>query len=257
MNGVGLKVLGPLEAAVEGRRVELPKGGQRVLLAVLALNAGEVVQLEQLLDHLWGDRLPDRPRGALYSCVSRLRQWLDRHAPGSAGLLATSSGGYVLDLGPGGVDLLRFRALMREAAAAGERRDLAVQSARLREALALWRGPVLANVRSDALQQTEVPRLTEEYLRAVEWRCEVGLALGEHDEMVGELRALTDRYPFRERLWWQLMLALSRSGRRVEALAAYRKVSSQLRTEFGVDPDLELRRLQTAILRDDHSVLSL
>src|SRR5690349_23920702 len=127
MYGVGLKVLGPLEAAVDGRRAELPKGGQRVLLAALALNAGQVVPLEQLLDHLWGDRLPDRPRGALYSCVSRLRQWLDRHAPGSAGLLATSSGGYVLELGPGGLDLLCFRALMREAAAAGERRDLAAQ----------------------------------------------------------------------------------------------------------------------------------
>ncbi|MDL4815557.1 AfsR/SARP family transcriptional regulator [Actinomadura opuntiae] len=257
MDGVGLKVLGPLEAVVDGRRVELPKGGQRVLLAALALNAGQVVPVEHLLDHMWGDRLPDRPRGALYSCVSRLRQWLDRHSPGSAELLTTSSGGYVLELGPGRLDLLRFRALTREAAAAGERGDLAAQSAVLREALALWRGPVLANVRSDTLQQTEVPRLTEEYLRAVERRCEVGLELGEHDGMVGELRALTDRYPFRERFWWQLMLALSRSGRRVEALAAYRKVSSQLRDEFGVDPDLELRRLQMAILRDDHSVLSL
>jgi DNA-binding SARP family transcriptional activator len=257
MNGVGIGVLGPLEAVVDGRRVELPKGGQRVLLASLALNAGRVVPVEQLLEHLWGDRLPDRPRGALYSCVSRLRQWLDRHSPGAAHQLTTSSGGYVLELEPGALDLLRFRALVRDAATAGERGDLDAQSALLGDALALWRGPVLGNVRSDGLQRTEVPRLTEEYLRAVERRCEVGLALGEHDGLVGELRALTDRYPFRERFWWQLMLALSRSGRRVEALAAYRKVSSQLRDEFGVDPDLELRRLQMAILRDDHSVLSL
>ncbi|MWK38897.1 hypothetical protein GEV43_35970 [Actinomadura sp. J1-007] len=256
MQGVCFRVLGPFEATVDGRRTGLPRGGQRVLLATLVLNAKEVVPVERLLDHLWGERLPDQPRGALYSCLSRLRTWLDRQRPGAAELLATSSGGYVMEAGPESLDLLRHRELVREAEAAGENGDLAERSAALQAALDLWQEPVLPNVRSDSLQREEVPRLTEEYLRTVERRCEAGLALGENDGVVAELRTLTGRYPFRERLWRLLMLALVRSGRRVEALRAYRQVSSQLRDEFGVDPDLELRRLQVAILRDDRAVIA-
>src|SRR5919108_663927 len=132
-----------------------------------------------------------------------------------------------------------------------ERGDLEREAAALAEALALWRGPVLTDVHSDALHRDLVPRLKEEWLRALERWHRVNLALGRHDELVGELRVLIRKYPFHERFWHQLMLALYRCGRQVEALEAYGEVSGYLRDELGVDPSRELRHLHTAILRSD------
>ncbi len=255
VQAVTFKVLGPFEAYFGDRRARLPKSGQRILLATLVLNASQVVPVEEVFDHLWCDRQPDRPREALHSCVSRLRQWLDRQAPGAAGLLATSSGGYVMEIDPRHLDLPRFEDLTGTAAAARDRGDPAAQAAALGAALELWRGPAMSNVPSESLHRGRALRLTEQYLRTVEWWAEVELALGRYERLVGELRTLTVRYPFRERFWRQLMLALYGSGRRVEALDAYGRISARLRDEFGVDPTLELRDLQVAILRDDRGVL--
>ncbi|PRX98048.1 AfsR/SARP family transcriptional regulator [Allonocardiopsis opalescens] len=249
-------VLGPFEAVFDGRRIPIPRGRQRVLLASLVLNANDVVSVDELLERLWGDRLPSRPRGALQTCLTRLRHWLDAYAEGASELVRTSSAGYVMELPDHSVDLLRARRLLREAEAAAGRGDLLGQSIALTAVLGLWRGAVLSDVRSDSLHRDVVPRLAEEYLRALEWRCEVGLALGRHDELVGDLVAVTRRYPFQERFWQQLMIALCRCGRQVEALAAYRQVSTHLRDEIGIDPGPELRKLHVAILRNDLAVMS-
>ncbi|GAA4086692.1 AfsR/SARP family transcriptional regulator [Actinomadura miaoliensis] len=253
---ISFGVLGPFEAAFRGRLTRIPRGRQRLLLAALVLKANEVVSVEELLDRVWGDRLPDCPRGALQTCLTRVRQWLDAHEDGASEAIKTSSTGYVLQLRPADVDLLRFHGLVGEARAAGERGDRAAELAALTEALSLWRGPALSDVRSDSLQQEVVPRLAEDHLRTMEWRNEVGLALGRHREIVGDLRSMTACHPLRERFWRQLMLALCRCGRQAEALAAYQQVSTRLREEIGIDPGPELRNLHVAILRNDAAVMS-
>ncbi|NYI07613.1 AfsR/SARP family transcriptional regulator [Allostreptomyces psammosilenae] len=245
------RVLGPLEVDVDGRRIALPTGNQRTLLATLLLNANEVVPVESLVEQVWGDDLPRQPRGALQTCLTRLRHSLDRHGRDLSRAISTSAAGYVIEVGSDRLDLLRFRELVQRARRAEERGDLAAESDCLTEALALWRGPVLPEVRSDWLHRGVVSRLTEKQLWVLERRNEIDLSLGRHKELVGELRAAICAHPFRERLWQQLMLALYRSGRQAEALHAYQQLSARLREELGIDPGVELRRLHTAILRSD------
>jgi DNA-binding SARP family transcriptional activator len=242
------RILGPLEVAVETRRVPVAAGKQRVLLATLLLSANRIVPLEELTERLWGGDPPRRPRGALHTYVTRLRQTLDRYGE-APGPIRTSAAGYGIEVTS--LDLIRFRELVGEARAAGERGDLAAESAGLTQALALWRGPILPDVRSDSLHRDVVPSLIEEHLRTLERRCEVDLALGRHDRLVGELRALTGKHPFHERFWAQLMLALYRSGRTAEALETYGEVAAALRDRLGVSPGPEIRDLHIAILRDD------
>lgn len=247
MHSLEFRVLGPLEVAIGARRVRVAAGKQRVLLATLLLSANHIVPLEELTERLWGADPPRRPRGAVQTNVTRLRQTLDRHAD----VIRTSAAGYGVELTAAGLDLIRFRALVAEARAKGERGDLAAESAGLREALALWRGPILPDVRSDSLHRDIVPSLVEEHLRTLERRHEVELALGRHEGLVGELRALTGKHPHHERFWSQLMRALCRCGRPAAALEAYGEIADSLRRVLGVCPGPEIRDLHTAILRDD------
>ncbi|MEV0405781.1 AfsR/SARP family transcriptional regulator [Actinoallomurus sp. NPDC050550] len=247
MHGPVFRVLGPLEATVNGCQVTVPAGKQRTLLATLLLGANQVVSLDELTERLWDDAPPRRPRGALHTYVTRLRQMLDRHGPGTGDLIRTAAAGYLIEVSD--LDLTRFRRLVAEARAASERGDLASESDALTEGLALWRGPVLHDVRSDSLHRDVVPSLTEEHLRALDRRQEVDLALGRHARLVGELRALTARYPLHERFWRHLMLALHGCGRSAEALEAYGMASACLRDRLGVCPGPETRDLHTAILR--------
>ncbi len=242
------RVLGPLEVTVGTRRVAVAAGKQRVLLATLLLSANQIVPVDELADRLWGGDRPRGPRGALQTYVTRLRQTLD---PGGAAPIHTSAAGYGIEVASAGLDLIRFREMAGRARTAGARGDLAAESAGLNEALALWRGPILPDVRSDSLHRDVVPSLTEEHLRTLERRHEVDLALGRHDRLVGELRALTGRHPFHERFWGQLMVALYRCGRPAEALEAYGEVTASLRRGLGVCPGPEVRDLHVAILRDD------
>jgi DNA-binding SARP family transcriptional activator len=252
VHGLEFRILGPLEVAVETRHIPVAAGKQRVLLATLLLSANRTVPLEELTERLWGGDPPRRPRGAVHTYVTRLRQTLDRCGESPErrdGLIRTSAAGYGIEVTS--LDLIRFRELVGAARAAGERGDLAAESIGLTQALALWRGPILPDVRSDSLHRDVVPSLIEEHLRTLERRCEVDLALGRHDRLVGELRTLTGRHPFHERFWAQLMLALYRSGRTAEALETYGEVATALRDRLGISPGPEIRDLHTAILRDD------
>jgi len=247
-------VLGPLEVLdAQGRRLALGGPKQRALLAVLLLHAGQVVAVERLVDELWGEDPPDTAAHVLQVYVANLRKVLDPHRPRRAagGVLRTQAPGYLAEPGPEALDLARFERLAAEGRAALAASDAEKAASLLRSALALWRGPALADVVLEASGQGEVARLEERRLAALEERIEADLALGRQAELVGELQALVAAQPLRERMRGQLMLALYRAGRQAEALAAYQQTREVLADELGIDPSRQLQELQRAVLVQD------
>ena len=245
------RVLGPVEARAEGRPLALAGARQRALLAVLLLHAGEPVSRERLIADLWGERPPAGAVKTVQAVVSRLRRALG----GEAARLVSSAAGYRLRVEPDELDLGRFERLCadgRRALAAGRHERAA---ARLRAALAEWRGPPLADVSFEPFAAPEVARLEDLRAAAVEDRVEADLAMGRGAELVAELEGLVAAEPLRERLRGQLMLALYRAGRQGEALDAYRDVVRTLDSELGLRPGPELERLQRAILAHDPALL--
>ena len=241
MTLVEVRLLGPLEVAVDGRLLDVRRQKQRALLALLALRAGEVVPTDRLVDELWGDEPPKAAVGSLQNFVSELRKML------GADLLVTRSPGYVLDISREAVDVHRFERIVREVGnAAPEQR-----AASVREALALWRGPALADVQLEHAMVAEAARLEESRLAAWEDRLEAELELGRQSQVVGELESVVAKHPLRERPVGLLMLALYRGGRQADALDAYRRARETLIDELGIDPSPELQRLEQAILRQD------
>ncbi len=153
----------------------------------------------------------------------------------------------MLSVEPEELDLAGFEQLVADARGAVPK----TAAARLREALALWRGPALADLAYESFAQVEIARLEELRLTVLEQRIEADLALGRHAELVGELEALVTRFPLREPLRGQLMLALYRAGRQAEALDAYRAARRELVEELGLEPSEELQRLEQAILQHE------
>jgi YVTN family beta-propeller protein len=238
------RLLGPVEAVIGGRPVALGGAKQRALLAALLLDANEVVSTGRLTEALWGEDAPASAAKSLQVHVSRLRHEL-------AERLVTRAPGYVLQVAPEEVDLLQFERLVEEA-----RRDLAEgrpQEAadRLRDALALWRGPALADLALEPVARFAAPRLEEERLAALEDRIEADLACGRAGELVGELRGLVDDHPLRERLRAQQMLALYRAGRQADALSAFQDARRRLVGELGIEPGARLQQLERQILDQD------
>jgi DNA-binding SARP family transcriptional activator/ABC-type branched-subunit amino acid transport system substrate-binding protein len=243
------RVLGPL-AVRDGER-ELRLGGirQRSLLAILLLQAPEPVAADRLIEELWGEALPEDAHTALHQHVSRLRKALEPHA-----VVITRPSGYAAEIADGALDLHRFERLCdggRRALEAG-RPDAA--AATLREALGLWRGRPLADLDHEPFAREAIARLDEAWIEATELRIEADLALGRDAELVGELQTLVRRHPLRERPRRQLMLALYRSGRQAEALAAYADARATLVEELGLEPGQELQRTQRAILAQDRGL---
>jgi DNA-binding SARP family transcriptional activator len=237
------RILGPLEVLDGDRLVEVAGQRQRSLLAVLLLHANQVVSASRLIEELWPDEASDSLGGALQASVSRLRKSLGTGAE----LLVTLPTGYLIRLGGDQLDLDRFERLVREAG------DTEAQEAadRLRDALALWRGPALADFVYEPFAQAAIGRLEEVHLLAVEMRIDADLALGRHAALVAELDALVAEHPLRERLRGQLMLALYRSGRQAEALTAYQTARRVLVDELGIEPSHALQELERAMLRQD------
>jgi class 3 adenylate cyclase len=241
MSLLEVRLLGPLEAGVEGRQLELRRKKQRELLAILALRAGEVVSTDRLVDELWGEAPPKAAVGSLQNLVSELRKVL----PGD--VLVTRAPGYVLEVERDAVDAHRFERLARESRDA----DPKQRATQLREALALWRGPALADIQLERTSADEAARLEELRVAAWEDRLEAELELGRHSQAIGELESLVSKHPLRERPVGLLMLALYRAGRQSEALETYRRARETLVDELGIDPSPELQRLEQAILRHD------
>ena len=241
------RILGPLEVDEAGRAIPLVSGRQRALLALLLMHANEPVSADELIDQLWGEHPPAAPRKSLQIQVSRLRKALGACST----RVATRPNGYLLHVEPGELDLDRCERLAgqgREALATDDPRRAAEQ---LREALALWRGPPLADFAYESFAQSEIGRLEELRLALLEDRIEADLGCGRHAELVGELEALVAEHPLRERLRRQLVLALYRGGRQADALEAYRNARAVLDEELGLEPTPELRELERAILIHD------
>src|SRR6266542_3037396 len=224
------RILGPLGAWDGDSELTLGGPKPRALLAVLLLHPNEVVPADRLIDELWGEDSPEDAAAALRVNVSRLRKALPEN------VLATRSPGYVVRLEPGALDLHRFERLVDEGRSLLARGLAAEASERLREALALWRGPALADFAYESFAQAAITRLEEVRLAALDLRIDADLAFGRHAELVGELEELIAEQPLRERLRGQLMLALYRSGRQAEALEAYRSTRSALLEGLGIEP---------------------
>ena len=236
-------VLGPLEVSGEDGRVPLGGPKQRIVLAHLALAANQVVSAECLIDALWGEALPEDPKSTLRVYVSRIRSTLGLDA------VEAQAPGYVLKVERDEVDALRFEDLLEQARTDGhESREI---DRILREALALWRGPAFADLANEPSLAGEIARLEELRLQAIEEKVAAELELGRHAGVVAELETLTRTHPLRERMWAELMLALYRSGRQGEALAAFDRARAILAEELGIDPSHELRMLHERILRQD------
>ncbi|MEU9337686.1 BTAD domain-containing putative transcriptional regulator [Streptomyces sp. NPDC048290] len=217
------------------------------LLAALLIHSGAVVSTDYLLRAVWDTEPPATARAALQSCVLRLRRIFARYGIANDTIEAVP-GGYRMRMDRDTLDLLRFRDLVR---AAGTTGDADTEAYVLREALALWHGPVLANVASQLLHRDEAPRLTEERLRTLERLCDIELARGRCREVLSEVWDAARRHPERERFAEQLIEALYRTGRQTEALVEIRAVKERLKEEFGIDPGAALQRLELSILRGE------
>ena len=241
------RVLGPLEMLVEGRPIEIVGSRQRALLTILLLRANEVVSRDRLIDDLWGEQPPETAPNALAALVARLRKALPPD------VVLTRPAGYELRIERRALDLHRFESFVEEGSAALAAGDPAYASELLHSALALWRGPPLADFAYEPFAQPATTRLEELRLVAIENRVEADLALARHLDVVGELQSLVSEYPLRDRLRAQLMLALYRSGRQAEALEAYRAGRRVFVEELGIEPSPALQDLEKAILRQDPS----
>jgi DNA-binding SARP family transcriptional activator/tetratricopeptide (TPR) repeat protein len=245
---VEFRLLGRLEADLDGQPFVLGRRRERCLLGLLLLEANRPITVDRLVDLLWDGDAPSTARSSLHTHISRLRGRLDPDGTGRSGIrLVARDGGYLVEIDRHRVDAHRFQAMLRRAQQAGQADRVEL----LREGLALWRGPVLADVAPARLRERVGAELTEQRMLATELMIDAELAAGRHQKVIGELSALTAEHPYRERFAGQLMLALYRSDRYTDALAVYRQLADRLGVELGLDPGSGLRELYAAILRRD------
>lgn len=233
--GIDFRVLGAIEVTRDGAVLALGGARQRALLALLLLHANEFVLRERLVDSLWGDRPPETALNSLQVAVHALRKRLGVER------IVTRGQSYAIRVEPGELDSSRAPAAKAPTRAAET----------LREALALWRAPALADLADVPFVEVERERLEELRLAALEQRLEADLTLGRHGDLVAELESLVSEHPYRERLRYLLLLALYRGGRQAEALEAYQRARRTLVEELGIEPAPELQELARAILRQD------
>ena len=242
-----LGILGPVEVRIDDAPAALGGPRQRAVLAILAIRPNQVVSVDRLIDDLWEEHPPDRAVHTVHVFVSRLRRALS-----SAGdRLITRPPGYVLELKADELDADRFERLYKTGCAALNAGRAEDAVALLSQAMALWRGPPLADFTYEPFAQGAIARLDELRLNAREELIEAQLAAGRHEQVVSELEFLIREHPFRERPRGQLMLALYRCGRQAQALEAFQEARRTLIEELGVEPGDALRELEQAILRQD------
>lgn len=246
-------MLGPLEARRAGQPLKLGSIKHRMLLAKLLLHANQVLSTDELIDTVWGEQPPPTVRQSLQNHVAALRRLIEQAGTpaGQPRTLLTRDPGYLLQVHPDQLDLHRFRRMVDEGRTALEGGEPWAATRLLHEAVALWRGPVLADVVAAGASWPELAGIDELEIGAIEARIEADLVAGRHAELVGELEALIRRHPLREHLHGQMMLALYRSGRQADALGAYRHARRTLVDELGIEPSVRLQRLEQAILAQD------
>jgi DNA-binding SARP family transcriptional activator len=248
---ISIQVLGPFLVSAGTRTVTPNAAKQRQILALLALNAGQVVTVSTLIEELWGDRPPRSSVATLQTYIVRLRNRLAAGIPRERvadELLQTLHSGYQLECQ---TDVQEFHQLVREAREAAEPGAPQAVSEALRRALALWRGPTLADVRRGRILESEAASLEEIRLRLLERRIQADLSLDRDADILSELTLLVARYPMHENFWGLLMTSLYRAGHVARALDAYRRLRVILGDELGVDPSRRLQRLHQVILSGD------
>jgi DNA-binding SARP family transcriptional activator/tetratricopeptide (TPR) repeat protein len=235
-------ILGPLEVTHEAVAMRLGGPRERVILAMLLLEANQIIPVDRLIDAVWDDSPPPTARGQVQICISNLRRRLQELCGRDP--ISTRSPGYLLRVDDGEFDLKVFEARVHQARQAVDPLDGAGM---LRDALALWRGPALSGVESKLVSSYR-NRLDEQRL-TVQGEClDLELRAGKHHELIGELVECVERHPLQEHFRAQLMIALYRSGRQAEALEVYRRTRQVLMDELGISPGNELRRLHQAML---------
>jgi len=245
---VEFRILGPFEVVRDDESVALGGAQKRALLALLALHSREPVSMDRLIDELWGERPPAAAAKTVQVYVSQLRKALGRD------VIVTRGQGYMLAIKRDQLDLSRFEGLCAAGRRALADGDTVGAADRLASALALWRGQPLAEFAYEPFAQRAIARLQEARIHALEDRIDADLALGREAELISELELLLAADPLRERLRGQLMIALYRAGRQVDALEVYRQASERLRDELGLEPTRALRELERSILEQDPSL---
>lgn len=257
---MGVAVLGPFVATVNGTSLVPSAAKPRQVLALLAANLGRHASGTAIERELWGDTPPGCPAAVVQTYVKQLWRALAAALPASGPdakeLLCRTHTGYVLDLPGTGLDSHEFERLARHGRQALARDAAEEAAVLLDKALAVWRGPVLADVRTGTVLQTEARRLEETRRGVVESRAAAYLSLGRHAELIGDLAMMADRYPLQQNLHALLILTLHRSGRSDEALRAFRRLRAALVSELGIEPSQRLQRLHHAILSDDPQLVS-
>jgi DNA-binding SARP family transcriptional activator len=235
------RILGPLEVSDETGPLLLGGLKQRAVLAMLLLEPGRIVSVDRLIDALWGEEPPRTATTSLQNFISQLRKTLGPE------VLETKPPGYRLRVRPGELDLDRFRVTVESARGA----DPSTRAEKLRHALALWRGPALADLSYESFAQPHIAHLEELRMATLEERVDADLALAAPSELVGELEGLVEEFPMRERLRGHYMLALYRAGRQAEALQVYADGRRILVEQLGIEPSRDLQQLHGAILRQE------
>ena len=231
---IEFRILGPFAVLQDAKPLPIQGAKERAVLAMLLLNAGQVVSADHLIDALWESEAPATARNSLHVRIATLRKTL------GSDRIETRPTGYAVHVQPGELDLQRFEQLILR----GSAEDL-------REALALWSGSPLADFARERWATSAIARLEEMRLLALERLADIDLGLGRHAELVGQLEAELVEHPFRERLRAQLMLAFYRSGRQADALAAYRAGRAAMVEQLGIEPYPAMQELEQAILRQD------
>jgi YVTN family beta-propeller protein len=246
MAKVTFRILGRLEVLVDGREVDLPSARERALLGALVLHLGEVVSVDTLIDSVWGERAPVSARHMVHEYVSRLRGAL-----GDASAIVTRAPGYIVEREACDVDAARFTEYLQTARAAVVADELDEALKAFDQALGLWRGDALSDVVLEADARWAAASLDDERRSARSERVDVALDLGRHHELIPDLQRAVAAEPHDERVLRQLILALYRDGRQADALARYRDGRQRLASDLGIEPGVELRALEQAILQHD------
>ncbi|MFF2848489.1 BTAD domain-containing putative transcriptional regulator [Streptomyces sp. NPDC058001] len=248
-------VLGSLDAELRGVPILPTAAKPRQILTLLAIYANQVLPVSALMEEIWGDAPPRSALTTLQTYILQLRRCmenaLDGEPGGSKELLLTRHGGYLLHAEPGSIDVHEYDRLSSLGQRAFDRGDHQQAAELFREALGLWRGPALVDVRTGPLLEIEAMRLEESRLGMLERRNDVELRLGRHAELLTELTALTARHPLHEALHAQSMVAFYRAGRPSAALDVFQNLRTHLVEELGIEPSQRLQRLQRAVLGSD------
>ncbi|KUJ65661.1 activator protein [Streptomyces albus subsp. albus] len=240
------EILGPLRVVDErgGSYVRAEK--LAVVLAVLLIRAEKMVTAEQLMTEIWGERLPQRATAGIHVYISRLRKFLRR--PGQSSPIVTRPGGYLLNTVSDEFDLELFQQLVTEGRKSARDGQHVEASVCFEQALGLWRGPVLGELRPGPITEGFLKWISEMRIECTELLVDSQLELGRYDELIDRLSPLVAEYPLREKFHWQLMLALHRCDRRDDALRTYESARSMLDRELGLEPGPKLRELHQAVL---------